>query len=132
MTNQIDKTGDVALLSSWHEWLDALGAEMSATNEREEQRRHVRVEAIQHTIIESPSEGLVGISVKLALANFLDGFDDGGEPAVSAYLDTVRMLDRDFLAEAEEVVERSKECGSSVVEAAIGSHVRRRRLGTPV
>jgi hypothetical protein len=45
---------------------------------------------------------------------FLDGFDDGGESAVSAYLDTVRLLDRDFLAEAEAVVERSKEDGSNV------------------
>ena len=50
-----------------------------------------------------PSEGLVGIGLKLALASFLDGFEDGinGEPAVSAYRDTVRMLDRDFLAEAD-------------------------------
>ena len=71
-------------------------------------------EAIQHTITETPSEGIEGIGVKLALANFLDGFDDGGESAVSAYLDTVRMLDRDFLAEAEAVVERSKESGSRV------------------
>jgi hypothetical protein len=32
-------------------------------------------------------------------ANFLDGFDDdlGGETAVSAYLDTVKMLDPIFL-----------------------------------
>jgi hypothetical protein len=107
MINQPDD--DVELITSWREWLVALDAEMSATNEREEKRRHIRVEAIQHAIIETPSEGLVGIGVKLALANFLDGFDDGGEPAVSAYLDTVRMLDRDFLAEAEAVVERSKD-----------------------
>jgi hypothetical protein len=82
---------------------------MSATNQRDQKRRHVRVEAIQNTITETPSEGIMGIGVKLALANFLDGFDEGGEPAVSAYLDAVRMLDRDFLAEAEAVVERSKD-----------------------
>ena len=81
---------------------------------RDEKRRHVRVEDIQHAITETPSEGIKGIGVKLALANFLDGFDDGGESAVSAYLDTVRLLDRDFLAEAEAVVERSKEDGSNV------------------
>lgn len=106
MTNKSDdsENSDVELLASWREWLSALDAEMSATNERDEKRRHIRVEAIQNTITETPSEGLVGIGVKLALANFLDGFDDGGEPAVSAYLDTVRMLDRDFLAEAEAVV----------------------------
>ena len=116
MTNKSDNStnSDVALLASWREWLSALEAEMSATNERDEKRRHVRVEAIQHTITETPSEGIEGIGVKLALANFLDGFDDGGESAISAYLDTVRMLDRDFLAEAEAVVERSKESGSRV------------------
>ena len=109
MTNKSDdsENSDVELLASWREWLSALDAEMSATNERDEKRRHIRVEAIQNTITETPSEGLVGIGVKLALANFLDGFDDGGEPAVSAYLDTVRMLDRDFLAEAEAVVDRA-------------------------
>jgi hypothetical protein len=46
---------------------------MSATNERDEKRRPVRVAAIQHSITETPSEGLAGIGVKLALANFLDG-----------------------------------------------------------
>ena len=88
MTNKSDdsENSDVELLASWREWLSALDAEMSATNERDEKRRHIRVEAIQNTITETPSEGLVGIGVKLALANFLDGFDDGGEPAVSAYL----------------------------------------------
>jgi hypothetical protein len=108
MSNKSDnsRNSDVALLASWREWLTALEAEMSATNERDEKRRHVRVEAIQHSITETPSEGIEGIGVKLALANFLDGFDDGGESAVSAYLDTVRMLDRDFLAEAEAVIER--------------------------
>src|SRR5512132_1870828 len=101
MTNKSDdsENSDVELLASWREWLSALDAEMSATNERDEKRRHI--ESRRYTITETPSEGLVGIGVKLALANFLDGFDDGGEPAVSAYLDTVRMLDRDFLAEAE-------------------------------
>ena len=64
--------------------------------------------------LKHPRREFEGIGVKLALANFLDGFDDGGESAVSAYLDTVRMLDRDFLAEAEAVVERSKESGSRV------------------
>ena len=58
--------------------------------------------------LKHPRREFEGIGVKLALANFLDGFDDGGESAVSAYLDTVRMLDRDFLAEAEAAVERSK------------------------
>jgi hypothetical protein len=110
MTNKSDdnRNSDIELLASWREWLTALDAERSATNERDEKRRHVRVAAIQHSITETPSEGLAGIGVKLALANFLDGFDEGGEPAVSAYLDTVRMLDRDFLAEAEAVVERSR------------------------
>ena len=66
----------------------------------------------------------MGIGVKLALANFLDGFDDGGEPAVSAYL--VRsMLDRDFLAEAEAVVDRSKQGGSRNVRKAL--HAERSR-----
>jgi hypothetical protein len=117
MTSKSDnsRSSDVALLASWLEWLNALEAEMSATNERDEKRRHVRVEAIQHTITETPSEGIEGIGVKLALANFLDGFDDGAESAVSAYLDTVRMLDRDFLAEAEAVIERSKESESKSV-----------------
>jgi len=32
-----------------------------------------------------------------------------GEPARSAYLDTVKLLGRDFLAEAEAVVERPRE-----------------------
>ena len=102
---------DVELLRWWREWLDALDAEMAAADQRDEERRHKRVEMLQRTIANTPSEGLVGIGVKLALASFLDGFADGadGEPARSAYLDTVRLLGRDFSAEAEAVIERSRE-----------------------
>jgi hypothetical protein len=102
--------GDAELLTWWREWLKALDAEMSALDEREEQHRHKRVELIQRTIAKTSSQGLVGIGVKLALANFLDGFTDdaAGEPAVSAYLDTRKMLGRDFLAEAEAVMRRSR------------------------
>jgi hypothetical protein len=105
------KRGDVELLRWWREWLKALDAEMSAADEREHGLRHNRVEVIQHTIARTPSQGLVGIGVKLALATFLDGFADNadGEPGRSAYLDTLRMLDRDFAAEAEAVLERSRE-----------------------
>jgi hypothetical protein len=103
--------GDVELLTWWREWLKALDAEMAAEDEREEERLHKRVEVIQRTIAKTRSEGIVGIGVKLALANFLDGFADGldGEPARSAYIDTARILERDFLAEAEAVLERSRE-----------------------
>ncbi len=102
---------DVELLQWWREWLKALDTEMSAMDERERGLRHNRVEVIQHIIAQTPSQGLVGIGVKLALANFLDGFADDadGEPGRSAYLDTLRMLDRDFLAEADAVLERSRE-----------------------
>ena len=66
---------------------------------------------LQRTIANTPSEGLVGIGVKLALANFLDSFANGadGEPGRSAHLDTVRLLGRDFSAEAEAVFEGSRE-----------------------
>ena len=45
MTGKSDnsRSSDVALLASWREWLSALEAEMSATNERDEKHRHVRV-----------------------------------------------------------------------------------------
>jgi hypothetical protein len=101
---------DAELLTWWREWLKALDAEMSSLDEREEQRRHKRVELIQRSIAKTPSQGLVGIGIKLALANFLDGFtdDSSGESAVSAYLDTRKMLGRDFLAEAEAVMEHSR------------------------
>jgi hypothetical protein len=107
----VTKKGDVELLRWWREWLKGLDAEMSAENEREHKLRHTRVEMIQRTIAQTPSQGLVGIGVKLALANFLDGFasDVDGEPGRSAYRDTLRMLDRDFMAEAEAVLERSRE-----------------------
>jgi hypothetical protein len=39
--------GDAELLTWWREWLKALDVEMSAVDEREEQRRHKRVELIQ-------------------------------------------------------------------------------------
>ena len=102
---------DVELLRWWREWLQALDAEMEAADQRDEERRHKRVEMLQRTIANTPSEGLVGLGVKLALASFLDSFADGadGEPARSAYRDTVRLLGRDFSAEAEAVVERSRE-----------------------
>ena len=110
--------GDAELLTWWREWLKALDAEMSAMDEREENRRHKRVEVIQRTIARTPSEGLVGIGIKLALANFLDGFTDdaAGESAVWAYLDTRKMLDRDFLAEAEAIIGRVKQQELAVAE----------------
>lgn len=108
---------DVELLQCWREWLKALDAELSAAEERELQLRHKRVEVIQRTIAKTPSQGLVGIAVKLALVNFLDGFagEGEGEPGRSAYLDTVRLLDRDFLAEAEAVVQNAKQFENAVV-----------------
>jgi hypothetical protein len=101
---------DVALLRWWREWLHALDAEMAAVDQRDEECRHKRVEMLQRTIATTPSEGVIGLGVKLALASFLDSFADGaeGEPARSAYRDTVRLLGRDFSAEAEAVVERSR------------------------
>jgi hypothetical protein len=107
MTDQ----SDVVLLKRWREWLKALDAEMCTRDQREAKRRHKRVEIIQHSIAKLPSQGLIGIGVKLALAAFLEGFDDGldGEPARSAHLDAARLLDRDFLAEAEAIIERSRE-----------------------
>jgi hypothetical protein len=110
--------GDAELLTWWREWLKALDAEMSAVDEREEQRRHKCVELIQRSIAKTPSQGFVGIGVKLALANFLDAFfdDAAGETAVSAYLDTRRMLGRDFLAEAEAIIERVRQRESAVAE----------------
>jgi hypothetical protein len=108
--------GDLKLLAAWHDWLSAVEAEMAADDQREAERRHVRVLAIQKIIVETPAEGLAGIGLKLALATFLDGFDSGadGEPALSAYRDTARMLDRDFLAEAEAVIERSRDRNGSL------------------
>src|SRR5262245_3773762 len=110
--------GAADLLTWWREWLKALDAEMSAVDEREEQRRHERVELIQRSIAKTPSQGLVGIGIKLALANFLDGFfhDAAGETAVSAYFDTRQMLGRDFVAEAEAIIERVRQRGSVVAE----------------
>jgi len=102
---------DVELLSWWREWLHALDAEMAADDQGDEERRHKRVQMLQRTIAKTPSEGLVGIGVKLALASFLDSFAKGrdGDPARSANLDTVRLLGRDFSAEAEAVFEASRE-----------------------
>jgi len=102
---------DVELLRWWREWLHALDAEMAAVDQRDEERRHKRVEMLQRTIATTPSEGVIGLGIKLALASFIDSFADGadGEPARSAYRDTVRLLGRDFSAEAEAVVERSRE-----------------------
>lgn len=114
---------DAELLTWWREWLKALDAEMSAVDEREEQRRHKRVELIQRSIAKTPSQGLVGIGIKLALANFLDGFcdDAGGETAVSAYFDTRQMLGRDFLAEAEAIIERVRQRDRSSRNTADGN-----------
>ena len=103
--------GDVELLRWWREWLHALDAEMAAADQEDEERRHKRVEMLQRTIVKTPSEGVIGLGIKLALASFLDSFADDadGEPGRSAHLDTVRLLGRDFSAEAEAVIERSRE-----------------------
>jgi hypothetical protein len=94
---------------------------MCATDQPEADRRHQRVELIQHTIALTPSQGLVGIGLKLALAVFLDGFvdDQEGDLARSAYLDTVSLLGRDFLAEAEDIVERAREREAALAETGI-------------
>jgi hypothetical protein len=63
---------DVELLRWWREWLQALDAEMAAVDQRDEERRHKRVEMLQRTIATTPSEGVTGLGVKLALASFLD------------------------------------------------------------
>ena len=112
---------DAILLKRWREWLKALDAEMCATDQPEADRRHLRVELIQHTIALTPSQGLVGIGLKLALAVFLDGFvdDQEGDLARSAYLDTVSLLGRDFLAEAEDIVERAREREAALAETGV-------------
>ena len=105
------KKVDGELLVWWQEWLKALSAEMAANDAHEAERRHERVEVIQRTIAHTPSEGLLGIAVKLALTSYLEGFADGsdGDLGRSAYLDTLRIIDRDFVAEAEDVVTRCRE-----------------------
>jgi hypothetical protein len=108
--SHIRSKSDAELLTWWREWLKALDAEMAADDGREEERLHKRVDVIQRTIAKTPSEGIVGIGIKLALTSFLNGFTDDldGDTARSAYLDTARILERDFLAEAEAVIERSR------------------------
>lgn len=110
---------DVELIASWREWLTALEAEMSATNARDEKRRHIRVEAYSEHHHQNTVGGTGRHWHQACARRFLDGFDDGGELAVSAYLDTVRMLDRDFLAEAEAVVDRSKLDGLRIVRKVL-------------
>ena len=106
---------DVAFLM---EWLHALDAEMAATDQGDEERRDNRVEMLQRTIANIPSEVLGGLGVKLALAIFVDSFATAdGEPGRSAHLDTVRLLGRDFSAKAEAVVEGSREREVALVRA---------------
>jgi hypothetical protein len=102
---------DVELLTRWGEWLKALDAEMCARHQREAERRHKAVEKLQQSIAKTASQGLVGVGVKLALTAFLEGFEDGpdGAPGRSAYQDTARLLDRDFLTEAETIIEGARE-----------------------
>jgi hypothetical protein len=102
---------DGELLTWWQEWLKALDAEMATDDAHEAERRHERVEVIQRTIAHTPSEGLLGIAIKLALTSYLEGFADNsdGDVGRSAYLDTLRVVERDFLAEAEAVLRRSSE-----------------------
>ena len=50
---------DVELLRWWREWLQALDAEMAAVDQRDEERRHKRVEMLQRTIATTPSEGVI-------------------------------------------------------------------------
>jgi hypothetical protein len=102
---------DGELLDWWREWLKALDAEMATDDGNEAERRHDRVEVIQRTIAHTPSEGLLGIAIKLALTSYLEGFADGsdGDVGRSAYLDTLRIIDRDFVAEAEAVLTRCSE-----------------------
>ena len=45
---------DVELLRWWREWLHALDAEMAATDQGDEERRHKRVEMLQRTIANTP------------------------------------------------------------------------------
>jgi hypothetical protein len=61
---------------------------------------------------------VLSASALSALANFLDGFFDeaAGETAVSAYLDTRKMLAHDFLAEAAAIIERVRQRESAVAE----------------
>jgi len=102
---------DGELLNWWQEWLKALDAEMATDDGREAERRHGRVEVIQRTIAHTPAEGLLGIAVKLALTSYLEGFADGsdGDVGRSAYLDTLRIVGRDFVTEAEAVMKRCSE-----------------------
>jgi hypothetical protein len=64
---------DGELLTWWQEWLKALDAEMATDDGHEAERRHERVEVIQRTIAHTPSEGLLGIAIKLALTSYLEG-----------------------------------------------------------
>jgi hypothetical protein len=42
--------------------------------------------------------------------------DAAGEPAMSAYLDTRKMLGHNFLAEAEAIIERARQTESAVAK----------------
>ena len=70
---------------------------MATDDGHDAERLHKRVEVVQRTIAHTPSEGLLGIAIKLALTSYLEGFADGsdGDVSRSAYLDTLRIFDRD-------------------------------------
>ena len=76
---RIKVKNDGELLNWWREWLKALDPEMATDDGNEAERRHERVEVIQRTIAHTPSEGLLGIAIKLALTSYLEGFSDDSD-----------------------------------------------------
>jgi hypothetical protein len=92
---------DAELLELFEEWKVALAA---CNGCEPDDGVHDDRCAIEQAIASTPTKGLAGIGVRLALWEFINQDDDiAAEQALVAYDAVVRLTGRDFAAEAEAI-----------------------------
>jgi hypothetical protein len=97
------------ICEAFERWKSALLDQNKQMTKAARHRAHARVTSMEDLIAETPADDIESVGIKLALYVYMSGVDpetadSAVEQVMSAYMDCVRVLGRDFLAEVKNLM----------------------------
>ena len=105
---------NTTLRDAFDRWKGALIDQDKQTTKAARHRAHARVTSMEDLIAETPANDIEGVGIKLALYVYMSGVDpekadSAVEQVLSAYMDCVRVLGCDLLAEVKSLMPASQQ-----------------------
>jgi hypothetical protein len=98
---------DEKITDLFRQWLAAFEAMQAASNEAAVAKAHIKLGEIEARLVDTPSEGLEGLVVKLGLHCFLNEHADAASAqSDSAYRDLVRLTGQNPAIEISKLFEQ--------------------------